>query len=238
MPNDGEKYLYAMVALFPGFISFGLARYITDMGDIGQWEFTMYSFGYSLFNFAIALSIYHSLRWIRGKEKSKTVPSSVPFVLLILVVSILIGIFSASFYEKDTFLRVLRKTPGMRLTTKRSYKRPLPFLLALNRKGQLEEGRHQSMRGGEAWLKVSLASGKVFEGYPEFFPSGNETSEILLSPACKKAENTSASSEIIDIRGPGVLIYEKEIKFIEFIDREESACYNLWEQLRKKKGAR
>jgi hypothetical protein len=224
--------------LLPGFISFGLAQYITDMGDFSEFQLTFYSFGLTLVNLSLAIAIYKAGKWLQKKlwQPRKGTGGTQPdsqlsaiFVLIVLVVSCAIGILVANFYENDTILKWLRGTPVTRMTTKRSYQRPLTFLLAQNRKGKLEEGRPQSMKTTEAWVEVHLTSGEVFEGYPEFFSMGNEATEIFLSPACKRIKKNGCH-KVVAVSGPGILIFERDIKFIEFIDRQKSECHNLWKK--------
>lgn len=67
---------------------------------------------------------------------------------------------------------------------------------------------------------------------------GDDTGEIYLSPACIKRV-TRNMAKIEPVRGPGVLIFEKDIKVIMFLDRPDSACHNLWKDIefKAKKGS-
>jgi len=150
----------------------------------------------------------------------------------VLIVAILTGIIVGVAYENDTLIKLLRGVPGTGMITKRSHQRPLTFLLALNRKGKLEEGRPESIKTTEAWVKVRLKSGKVFHGYPEFFSLRGKTSEIFLSPACRETTGHGCT-KVVEIEGPGILIFEKDIEFIEFLDRPKSKCHNLWKEKKK-----
>jgi hypothetical protein len=83
------------------------------------------------------------------------------------------------------------------------------------------------MKKTEAWLKVGLKSGKVYEGWPEFFEMGEKPSELYLSPACEWS--LQHGKELLKpLPGPGIVIFEREIETITFIDREESRCFAHW----------
>jgi len=245
MIKDIEKKFTWFLILLPGFISLGLARYISDMGNMSEFELIIYSSGFTVVNLGLSIVLYNGgkalgQRWLprRGDPdtQSESPLSKMAFILLVLVVSFGVGIAAGVAYENDTLLNWLRAAPGTRLLSKRSYQRPLTFLLAQNRKGKLEEGRPHSMKTTQAWVEVHLTGGESFEGWPEFFSSpesfstGDENAEIFLSPACKRVKKDGRVKVVI-MPGPGVLVFEKDIKFVEFIDRQKSECHNLWKRL-------
>jgi hypothetical protein len=231
--DDFEKKFIWFLMILPGFLSLALARYISQMGDMNEFQFTFYSLILTFVNLGATYLIYEFGKWVKIKFK-KTVAPAEPtprlpaiFIMLVLVISIFVGIVCGVAYENDVLIRILRSTPGTGMITKRAYQRPLTFLLALNRKGKLEEGRPESMKVGEAWVKIVLKDGKVFHGYPEFFSLSGNAAEIFLSPACKEITE-SRRAKVAEVEGPGVLIFEKEIEFIEFLDRPKSECHNIW----------
>jgi hypothetical protein len=109
------------------------------------------------------------------------------------------------------------------------------FLLTQNSTGQLKkegDARPQNFKQTDAWANVVLRSGKKYEGWPEFFEGSSQSSELYLSPACqliKKRCNTIAKP----IQGPGIIIFEREIESITFVDRDKSQCANFWLPLYK-----
>ena len=223
--EDFEKKFGWFLIILPGFLSLGLAQYISDIGDVSEFKLICYSMVLTFVNLALGYVIYFPIyklaELLKRTPKSKT-PSAPSvsrhprlFILIILIVAILTGLVVGVTYENDTLIKLLRGVPGTGMITKRSYQRPLTFLLALNRKGKLEEGRPDPMKTTEAWVKIRLNSGKVFHGYPEFFSLKGKTSEIFLSPACREITRNGCT-KIVDIEGPGILISEKDIEFIEF----------------------
>lgn len=237
--EDFEKKFVWFLIILPGFLSLGLAQYISDIGDVSEFKLICFSLVLTFVNLAFGYVIYLPIcklgELLKQRPKSETPLSpSISrhpriFILIVLVVAILTGIIVGVAYENDALLKLLRGIPGTGMITKRSYQRPLTFLLALNRKGKLEEGRPEPMKTTEAWVKVRLKSGKVFHGYPEFFSLRGENSEIFLSPACREITGHGCT-KVVEIEGPGILISEKEIEFIEFLDRPKSECHNLWKE--------
>jgi hypothetical protein len=144
-----------------------------------------------------------------------------------------IGIGIGIGIQNDLFYVVLRSIPFTDVINTRSTKRALPFLLSQNSAGKLNDdgdGR-PSGKVTEAWIriKVKQPGGRlVYEGWPEFYGSGSEQSEVYLSPACQVDLHSPPPDVVTKIKGPGVLIYERDIESVEFMDRAESPCYELW----------
>jgi hypothetical protein len=109
----------------------------------------------------------------------------------------------------------------------------VPFLLSQNSAGKLKEdgdGR-PSGKVTDAWIRIKVKQSGgplVYEGWPEFYGVGSEQSEIYLSPACQVDLHSPPPDVVTKIKGPGVLVYEKEIESLEFIDHDESSCFKLW----------
>jgi hypothetical protein len=218
-PEGNEKWLTRMLLLLPGFFSFVIARHLVNGEEIDDFSLVSYSLALSLLNFVLAIALYRILSLFVGiiRRKpgtdnlsvSRTLPTlSLSFMVTVLALSVILGIVIGYAYSSDLMLSGLRHGPFARKLTKRSVERPLSFLLGANRQGSLEEGRPNSMKQGQVWVEIHLKSGKVFAGYPEFFPLGQEKSEIFLSPAC------SVGAKPEPWPGPGVLIPEEEISYV------------------------
>jgi hypothetical protein len=139
--------------------------------------------------------------------------------------------------EKDVFYVKLRSLPITDILNKRSSSRPLTFLLSQNSTGKLKEegdARPKKFKKTEAWLRIKLKSGKIIEGWPEFYEISDEPSELYLSPACN-LEKKDGKEIISPVPGPGVLIFEREIEIITFIDREKCKCFDYWLGVPKKR---
>ena len=217
-----------------------IARYMVSSEEMDSFSLISYSLALSLLNFIVSAAFYQIFsvqlpRIFRRKMNRQTpfsglLPSrlSLSFTATVLGFSVTLGLIAGYAYSSDLLLSSLRRGPFARELTKRSVERPLAFLLAANRKGELEEGRPNALKQRQVWVEVYLKEGKkVFAGYPEFFPVGEKQSEIFLSPACILEPTLTAWP------GPGVLIREEEISYIAFVDRERSACHNLWRSTAK-----
>lgn len=241
MSDDFKSKFVWIAVLLPGFICVALVRYIASVESLSEIEYVFWAALGSLLSIVSVYLIYCVYYYARHKFNSKetvarifdktsfkdivTTPS---FVSLVIFASIAIGIIAGKTYESDSVLAFLRSNIAEEIT-KRSSQRPLTFLLSQNRLGILEEGRPVSLRKGEAWIQVHLTGGEIFEGYPEFFSLDNKNAELFLSPACQKKKN--GRREANPVEGPGVLLYEKEIKYITFLDRKSSDCYVYWESV-------
>jgi hypothetical protein len=147
-----------------------------------------------------------------------------------MIVALFTGVFFGLGAEKDLFFVTLRSLPITDTLNKRSSSRPLVFLLSQNSAGQLKQdgdARPEPIKRTEAWVKVRLKSGREYEGWPEFFETGREASELYLSPACQLSANFDEELHS-PVPGPGILIFEREIESITFIDRETSKCFEYW----------
>jgi len=222
-----------LLMLLPGFLAVGLAQYIGELGELSEFELTLSSLALSLVVFVIAILTYRcfcSLRRLAGTKSTAAAGAVIPrptvgFVSTVLLTSLIVGILFARAYETDFLLTTLRWLPGSQSITKRSSSRPLVFLLSLNRKARLEEGRPKRLRDKQAWLEVVLEGGERFAGYPNFFATGKERSEVFLSPAC-----TVDGETVVAIEGPGVLVPEDKIAFSIFYDRTKSKCKEAWDK--------
>ena len=150
--------------------------------------------------------------------------------IVLLVVSILSGTLIGLAAEKDWFFVTLRCLPITDTLNKRSSSRPLVFLLSQNSTGQLKndgDARPEPLKKTEAWVKVRLKSGKQYEGWPEYFSIGEQSAELYLSPACEWVSKWG-QDVLKPTLGAGIIIFEREIETLTFIDREESKCYAHW----------
>ena len=222
--------------LFPGFISVLLAQYLADISDVSETKLLILGFGLNLINIVLAIPIWMGIAGLIRLRRRVDISSAwlgALFVIVVLGTSSVVGVAGAALYENDALLKLLRASPTTRLLSKRSFQRPLTFLLVQNRKGQLEEGRPVAIKATEAWIEVHLTNGDVFAGWPEFFSIGSGAAEIFLSPACQRVRNESAV-KVVSVPGPGVLIFEKDIRFILFVDKQKSECQNIWKSLARK----
>jgi hypothetical protein len=229
MPQEIEGKLIWLFILLPGFLSTSIIGQIVDLGQLTEFQVTFYSLVLTLINLSIALPLYWVIGRLRGHKPAGKF-NTAAFCSIILIISILTGIIIGFAAEKDIFFVTLRALPITKTLNKRSSSRPLVFLLSQNSTGKLKEegdARPKEMKKTEAWLKVKLKSGRQYEGWPEFHEIGSKPTELYLSPACEWCEHRGKKI-LKPISGPGIIIYEREIETITFIDREKSECFEYW----------
>jgi hypothetical protein len=228
--DDVNKWLNRMLLLLPGFLAMGLARYIGGMASLDEFELTLYSLSVSLVIFLLSLVLYRGLSYAWGfirKDigRGRAVNyGSIGFGFFVLSVAVVIGSIIGRSYRSDLILKAARTIFGADL--KLSSQRPLSLLLSQNSSGRLEEGRPKKLRERESWLEVAVEGGERFAGYPLRFRTTSNQSEIFLSPACRLTRGVEA------VEGPGVLVSEKNLKYIIFSGRA-GKCYNLWKELER-----
>jgi hypothetical protein len=215
--------------LAPGFLALFIIGVIVDIGSTREFDLIFFGFALTLICWGLA----YPLLWAFVRVTGATVVwdlSNPIFATYVLILAIVVGVFGAVSVQLDLFYAVLRKLPGAELVNKRSAKRPLPFLLQQNTTGNLRRDGDSRPQGKvtEAWLIVRVKQGGAYAGWPEFYGVGKDASEIYLSPACEVEITANREERTTKHKGPGVLIYEREITAVEFMDRSESACFLLW----------
>ena len=86
-------------------------------------------------------------------------PLSAVLVSVLLVVSVSMGLGAGIITSEDWLLRVVRDTRIGASIVKRSYQRPLTFLLSQNSRNNIVDGRPPSLKEGEAWLEIRMGDG-------------------------------------------------------------------------------
>lgn len=215
--------------LAPGFLALFVMSVIVDVGDTKEFNLIFYAFALTIVCWALAYPILWL--FVRATGLSVVWDLSNPlFLTYVTVLSIAVGVGLAIGIQRDVFFTILRGLPGTDIINKRSINRPLPFLLSRNTAGGLRRDGDARPTGKvtEAWLRIRLKKGGSYEGWPEFYGLGSTESELYLSPACQAQSVQNQADKISKHPGPGVLIYEREIEVIEFIDRTESLCFRQW----------
>jgi hypothetical protein len=221
-----------ILSLLPGFLALFIIGRIADIGNIK--EFDSIFFGLILTLVCWALAWPFLLGW--AKVTKKTVvwnPANPSFMTGMAALSILVRIGIGIGIQNDVFYVILRSISGTNVVNLRSSKNPLPFLLSQNWAGKLDVDGDARPSGQVpyAWVRIKVKeSGAplVYEGWPDFFRNGAELSEVYLSPACQVDLHSAPPHVVTKIKGPGVLVYEKEIASVEFINPNESSCWKRW----------
>jgi Family of unknown function (DUF6338) len=229
MLRDVETTVKLVLALAPGFLALALLGLIADLDELNEFRILFYGLALTFVCWVIVLAVLGVGRIFF--KRLPTEPSNHPALLfMVFLVAVAVGIGTGMAAERDTFHAVLRSLPGTTTINKRSTKRPLPFLLAQNTAGRLREdgdGR-PGQKATEAFIRIFLREGRIYDGWPEFYGTERRPSEVYLSPACRAQKSSDGSFEVTMIPGPGVLVAEAEIQVVEFLDRKASECFDLW----------
>jgi len=228
--DDLQKKLTWLLVIFPGFVTVTVIGSIVDLGDVGDLSLTFYSLALTFVDVVIAVLMTAALVGILAAFGVSLQHSGKMLILLAatLVVSIVVGVVLGIASERGTFYEWLRKIPYVDVLNKRSQARPLIFLLRRNSGGLLDiegDGR-PGKKVGEAYLRVYLDGGVIYEGWPEFYDA--KPTEIYLSPGCKIVEQDGRETKASQIEGPGVIIPESQIKHAILLERNASPCWHLY----------
>jgi Family of unknown function (DUF6338) len=233
LDTDNRQWLYRMLLVLPGFITIGLARYLGDLGDLGDFELTTYSLALSLLIFLIASVLFGLARKLGRRhrhDKLRLFPGlSWGFALTVLALSLVLGVLIAESADSDSGLNAAKYLPGMGWLSKRSSARPLSYFLSLNGDGKLQAIKGIPSLETMAWAEVTVEGGNRFAGFPRLYPKENKRSEIFLMPACLLQGAT-----VTPIAGPGVLVPEDKIESMVFFDRKDCPCSLLWDKLNRR----
>lgn len=215
--------------IIPGFISITIFSSIVDTGEMSDFVLVVYSILITIIDIFAASLLFFPLYYLTTIVwKPPIFLSLAIFLLLLLFFSVFFGIVSGVTMEGGGFYNLVRKLPIVDVLNKRTSARPLTFILRRNSGGQLKtegDARPKGLKVGEAWLRVYLEGGAVYEGWPEFYDS--KPTEIYLSPACRILED-GATSRATRIAGPGAFIPEKRLVSAILLDRISSPCYAAW----------
>ena len=233
MPEELESKITWLFILLPGFLSSTIIGQIVDLGQLSEFQIVFYSFVLTLVNLSIALLVSWLIKVLVVKCGGSLGEGVLKgfFYTIIVIVSIASGVILGFAAEKGSFFVILRSLPITDELNKRSSNRPLVFLLSQNSTGKLRnegDGRPKDMKMPQPMMvRIHLKSKRIYEGWPEYYELGKIPSEIYLSPAC---ELISESGKEIQkpICGAGVIIYEREIESISFIDSVKSNCRDIW----------
>ncbi|MCP4328422.1 MAG: hypothetical protein GY791_08300 [Alphaproteobacteria bacterium] len=235
-PDSNKKAAAFVVLLIPGFISLGLAHYVSSL-SLGEYVFTYVALAISLLNGVLACSLVFLFRTARGdvysfSETARDVTESptAGYLLVLLVISVLVGLVAAKAYEKDWIISAIKVLPWTDDIAKISERPPIRYALDHNDGGGISalDGRPPKHRpdaeGYKSWLVVTLSSGATFEGWPAYYSIGGDEFEVLLSPACR----VEGDATIEPIEGVGAGIRDNDISTLVFLDESKSRCYRLF----------
>jgi hypothetical protein len=199
---------------------------IVDLGDVGEFSLTLYTLAFTFLDLTVAVVFAFTLVLLLTAF-GLTLPQAwqlVIFFVILLFVAISSGIISGIVLERGSFFDIVRKLPLFDILNKRSSARPLIFLLRRNTGGLLAQvgDARPGEKVGEAWIRIHMQEGPIYEGWPEFYDS--KPTELYLSPACRIDEG-GGGAKATKVAGPGVIIPESRIQFAVLLERRSSPCF-------------
>jgi Family of unknown function (DUF6338) len=231
LPKEVSEKLQWIVILFPGFITVSIIKLISD-AHIDDTELVIYSVAFTFLSTILAAAVIFVFKWIAARANF-TSPVSESFIknlfyVLTIVLCFMLGIFSGYAATSDSFFRTIRSLVPLDAMDKESTRTPVIAVLYANTRGTLsdwevDERPFESDKKTDTWVSIKLDSNEVYEGYPRYYSSDNNISQIYLSPACQ----ILAGSLVQAIKGPGVVLYEKNIRSVSFVDKDGD-CINYW----------
>ena len=227
--------------LLPGFFSYTCTSLIVPTEVRSELEVLAFSFTYLLINIAVTLAVFLVLviasrgRW--RPDQSKHVGPMTAFIIALYVVSFATGIAGGVLLERDVFFKLAKSVPFVSLPIQDSIHSPIDRILLQNQTGlsnhkdpsadgRIHDGDKPSITN-QAFARITLSDGSIFEGWPLYFDSRRRSEQIYLTPACELTR-VDDSLDVRPIGGPGMVVYERDIRSLIFFDLRTTRCSKYW----------
>jgi hypothetical protein len=155
--------------------------------------------------------------------------SKIASLIMMFVITLASSLLIASLIEDQAIIGLAKKLPFH--FAKSSGSRPL--LALMDDMAECKMFKHDfrteqpAILREKPYVRIYTSDGGIYEGFPRFWPTGKEPTEIYLSPACDV--RTSNSDQLVSKHsGPGVFVTEGSFSRMEFLDVEASRCHTLW----------
>lgn len=247
LTEDVLTKLSWLFIILPGFLAYTCLSLISPSSDHTDFEIAAYSFGFLLVSLAISFPIYVAASWsiaFFGKQiglsREKLFNAgNLIFYVVLTAASILIGVGAGINAERDSFYKFAKLIPFVGDPIQDSIRHPIDRILLQNQTGLnhysnprpdsrfYEEDRPARTFSTTAFARLTLENGAIFEGWPLYFDARRDDAQIYMSPACRLVEKSSETS-VLPVMGPGVVVYERDIIHIEFVDTFTTVCSSYW----------
>ena len=233
-----SKAVWAFL-LLPGFVSYVSARLIAPLDPPSELEVLAYSFTFLLVNLAVTLTLFvvvsrvHPLWW--HSQQVGQIASTAIFTATLLAVSLITGVVGGVMLERDIFFKFAAALPFLTAPVQDSVHSPLDRILLQNHLGikkdtYADNRSYEGDRGHsttQAYTRITTIGGAIYEGWPNYFDSRRREEQIYLTPACLLIE-TKNGTEVLPIKGPGVVIFERDIRSVVLLDKRATRCSSYW----------
>lgn len=239
LPNDILSKIFWLFLLLPGFLSYSFASLIAPSEVESDFKVVASSFTYLLINLIITAIVFVCIPrfWYRMSQPHKNVIISTVFITVLLVISLITGFASGVMQERDTYFTIMGYVPFLPNPIQDSSQSPLDRILRQNQSGlqnykdpPADARKFKSDRATEsaqAWARVTTSSGVTYEGWPYYFDARRSQEQIYLSPACRLIDSKDGIT-VLPISGPGVVVFERDIRNIVLLDIYATRCSSYW----------
>ncbi len=222
---DVKKSIDWGVAFLPGFLAYFSFRQIVETTEVKEFEFVFYLVLLSMITWFIAFPLFYVLSRCMKMDIAMYKPSLIGTPILVIL-GFLVGIGFGYVSEKDLFYKFTKVLPIVNDIPVISRKRLSVYVHDENYQGRMNVSvdlRNPKLRVPEAYSRIIIKGGDEYQGWTGFYSTGDKFEEIFVSPACH-----IRGGKIKKFDGPGILIFTKFVKTIEFVDRKNSECYCAW----------
>jgi hypothetical protein len=189
--------LKVLFVLLPGFLSQRIAHYFGTQYSVSSFDAIISALAFTTINYMLSLPIGRCLKIETTNEENHV---NQKFIIIVFIMSIITGFGWATIDRND----ILYKAG---LTTRTSSAHAWTKIFTDNDRWK-------------AFVKIRLKDDREFIGWPHYRSEQQEQNNILfLSPAYRIDENQSCEKTI----GFGLLLFEREMKEIEFIQLPENS---------------
>jgi hypothetical protein len=258
--DSPHKAIEYVTMFLPGFIALGLTIYITDV-VLSDFTFAYIAIALSLIVYVVANGIMRGLTRCSRLRAHVTslgvIHLGVAAIVSLALASALTLLYESQWMIRllravspSTILKVSQRAPLIGIlaadATKTLYRdiddRPIDFRLAMkpavnvDGKAIVDGDGKQVMVIAQynLYLRVHLEKDRIYEGRVRRFEmeKGHEGFPIVLSPACRITIQGSDGQESVGrIFGPGVFITGKDLKAMELLEEQASACWRCFNSM-------
>lgn len=199
--------LKVLIALLPGFLSQRISHYFGTTYKSTDLNIFITALAFTFVNFLISIPIAKLFN-IDIKDDKKNI--KIPFIVVLLIVSIFTGGIWAVIDRKDIL-------HNLYFTTKVSQANFWTKIFNIN--------------SGEwkAAAKVTLKNNQVYIGWPRYWSEQQEQNNCVFLNRANLLHKDGSCTEIDE---PGIMLFEKDVRYIEFIKIDEKK--NLKHPCKKK----
>lgn len=221
IPDDPEKAIRFVGAFLPGFLAIGLASYLVDL-RFGEFWYAFISIALSTVSFSLAALVTLPIR-LRAQLSLSAIASAK--MAASYVIAMILGLAVSVAYDRDWLITAVDQFRISKIS-KVSQDKPLQFILknALRCTSirPLDARVNKTLVYAKAMLRVHIKDYGAVEGFVKVYPTGLDSDQVLLSPACTLDGKTTKA-----IPGPGVFVRTENVVAWELIDATASNCWKI-----------